>query len=217
MSRVEQAYRLIKQRILDNEYPPGFQALEQEMAEELGVSRTPVREALIRLKNEGLVDLAPRRGMRVVPLSPDDMKEIYEVLTGLESMAVELLARQAPSSDVLEPLVGAIDAMDRALENDDLEAWAKADERYHRALLELCGNQRLERMANTMRDQGHRARQISLRLRPKPWQSNIEHRAVVEAIRKGDWDQARETHYRHRLRTGQALLEILEMYRLPQL
>lgn len=217
MSRVEQAYRLIKQRILDNEYPPGFQALEQEMAEQLGVSRTPVREALIRLKNEGLVDLAPRRGMRVVPLSPDDMKEIYEVLTGLESMAVELLARKAPSSEELQPLVDAIDAMDRALEGDDLEAWAQADERYHRALLELCGNQRLRRMAYTMRDQGYRARQISLRLRPKPWQSNIEHRAVVDAVRRGDWEEARETHYRHRVRTGRALIEILEKYRLPQL
>ena len=65
-SLVERAYAEIKRRIFSNEYPPGFQALEQEVASQLGMSRTPVREALIRLENERLVELVPRRGMRVV-------------------------------------------------------------------------------------------------------------------------------------------------------
>ena len=69
-SLVDQAYREIKQRLMGNLYPPNLQILEQDLAVQLGMSRTPVREALIRLEREGLVEIIPRRGMRVVPISP---------------------------------------------------------------------------------------------------------------------------------------------------
>jgi len=93
---VTQAYAELKRRILDHEYPAGHQATEPDVAADLGMSRTPVREALIRLAQEGLVEVVPRRGMRVVPLSPADMQEIYEVLTALESEAAGLAARPRP-------------------------------------------------------------------------------------------------------------------------
>ncbi|MEM7503323.1 MAG: GntR family transcriptional regulator [Pseudomonadota bacterium] len=216
-SLVELAYEQIKRRILDNEYVPGFQALENEIAEQLGVSRTPVREALIRLQHEGLVKLIPRRGMRVVPVVAADMQEIYEVLTALESMAAELLAKQKPDRALLEPLRSATADMESALAEDDLDAWAAADERYHRCLIDLCGNQRLATMANTVRDQGHRARMVTLRLRDKPSASISEHQGVLQAIERGDWEAARELHYQHRKRASVELTRILEKYRLPHL
>lgn len=216
-SLVEHAYEQIKRRILDNEYVPGFQALENEIAEQLGVSRTPVREALIRLQHEGLVRLIPRRGMQVVPVVADDMQEIYEVLTALESMAAELLARKKPDAETLEPMRSATADMEQALAADDLEAWAAADERYHRSLIDLCGNRRLATMANTVRDQGHRARMVTLRLREKPVASIDEHQQVLDAIEQGDWKTARNVHYQHRKRASVELTKILEKYRLPQL
>lgn len=216
-SRVYGAYRQIKDRILNNVYSPGFQALELELARDLGMSRTPVREALILLANEGLIEVIPRRGMRVVPLSQGDMQEIYQVLTALETMAVELTARRLPSDPDLTPMREALDDMDRALEADELEAWAEADERYHRSILDLCDNTRLATMAGAVMDQGRRARMITLRLRPKPWQSNIEHRAVFDAIRRGDPEAARETHYRHRLRASELIMAVLQQYRLSTL
>ena len=216
-SLVEQAYGEIKQRILDNQYHPGYQALENEVAEDLGMSRTPVREALIRLKHEGLVELIPRRGMRVVPVVADDMKEIYDVLTSLESMAAELLARRRPDASTLEPMKKATHDMEKALADDDLDAWAEADERFHRALIDLCGNGRLASMANTVRDQGHRARMVTLRLRDKPLASADEHHRVLKAIEAGDWQAARDVHYEHRKRASRELTRILEKYRLPQL
>ena len=216
-SLVDLAYGEVKKKILDNEYYPGFQALEQEIAQDLGVSRTPVREALIRLQHEGLVELIPRRGMRVVPVVASDMNEIYDVLTSLESMAAELLARQKPDAKTLEPMKVATRDMELALENDDLEAWAKADERYHRSLIDLCGNGRLANMANTVRDQGHRARMVTLRLRDKPVASIDEHQQVLEAIERGDWQTARDVHYQHRKRASVELTNILEKYKLPQL
>jgi DNA-binding GntR family transcriptional regulator len=216
-SLVDKAYRAIKQRILDNSFPPGHQALEQEVAADLDMSRTPVREALIRLEKEGLVELVPRRGMRVVPLSPADVKDIYEVLTCLEAMAADLLARRGVEPKELEPMERAVRQMDRSLEADDLEAWAAADEEFHRTLLELCGNRRLADMAFAVWEQVHRARFVTLRLRPKPWQSNSDHRAVLDAVRRGDWREARELHDRHRRRAGEEITGILEQYRLTAL
>lgn len=216
-SLVLRAYQDIKQGILANRYPPLLQLLEQELAEALGMSRTPVREALIRLENEGLVEIIPRRGVRIVPLSPDDMKEIYQVLTGLEVTAVGLLAERRLAKAELAALEDSAAAMDAALAADDLDAWAEADDRFHRGLLDGCGNRRLAGMAFTLWDQVRRARAVTLRLRPKPSRSTKEHRAVLRAIRRGDVEAARELHRRHRADAGKMLVELLEHHRLGYL
>ena len=215
-SLVETAYRQIRSRILDNAWPPGHQVLEQALALELGMSRTPVREALIRLQNEGLVEVVPRHGMRVLPVSAADMKEIYEILTSLEAMAAELVALKRPAPAELAPLERASRDMERALKKNDLDAWAEADERYHRHLIELCGNRRLATVVYNYWDRAHRARMFTLRLRPKPLDSTAEHLAVVDAIRRGDAVAARELHRQHRERGSRELLAILDRYRLSQ-
>lgn len=217
MSLVDQAYKSIKKRILRNEYGPRYQALEQEIATDLGMSRTPVREALIKLENEGLVQCIPRRGMRVVPLSAEDMREIYQVLSSLETMAVDLLARKKPSRDDLAPLQHALDAMDQALDVENVSAWAEADERFHRSLFEHCGNRRLADIANTVFDQVHRARWLVHRLRPTLRQSTERSRMVVEAVLEGDWSTAREIHYNHRLEAAEVITQILEQDQFPEL
>jgi DNA-binding GntR family transcriptional regulator len=213
---VEAAYRQIRSRILDNAWLPGHHALEQALALELGMSRTPVREALIRLQNEGLVEVVPRHGMRVLPVSAADMKEIYEILTSLEAMAAELVALKRPAPAELAALEKASRDMEKALKKDDLDAWAEADERYHRQLIELCGNRRLAAVVYNYWDRAHRARMFTLRLRPKPVNSTHEHLAVVEAIRRGDSVAARELHRAHRERGSRELLEILSRYRVSQ-
>jgi DNA-binding GntR family transcriptional regulator len=216
-THVSAAYETIKDGILGNEYPPGYQVLEADLAEALGMSRTPIREAIVRLENEGLVEIIPRQGMRVVSLSASDMKEIYEVLTALETMAVDLLARRNLTEMDLVPLEAALTEMDKALENDNLDAWAEADSRFHFSLIELCGNARLATMVHQVSDQAHRARMITRRLRPKPTKSNVEHRAVLDAIRRGDWEGARQIHYDHRMRASETLLSVLEHYGLTHL
>ena len=216
-SRVEQAYLEIKRRIMGNVYPPNLRVLEQDLAHQLGVSRTPVREALIRLENEGLVEVQPRRGMRVVPISPDDMRDVYEVLMCLEPQAAERLAERRPSRAELAPLIGAVEDMERTLASDDLDSWAEADERFHRLLLELAGNSRLTAMALTVFDQVHRARMVTLRIRPMPQQSNIDHRALVEAILEGDGRKAAGIHRDHRRRAMLLLTELLKRYNLSEL
>ncbi|MCU0805372.1 MAG: GntR family transcriptional regulator [Burkholderiales bacterium] len=216
-SLVEQAYSTIRARILDNVYPPGYQALEQGLAEELGISRTPVREALIRLSQEGLVDVVPRHGMRVLPVSPVDMSEIYEILTALEGLAAELVASRRPAESDIAPLVQATRDMEKALKGDDLEGWAAADERFHRHLVDLSGNRLLAEVVGSYWDRAHRARMFTLRLRPKPVNSTREHMALVDRIRAGDARGALEANRAHRGRASRELLEIFERYRLSQL
>jgi len=217
VSRVEEAYAAIRRRILDNIYPPGHRALEADLAADLAISRTPVREALIRLAHEGLVEVIPRHGMRVLPVSPVDMSEIYVVLTALESAAAEILALRRPSEAELTPLVDATGDMTRALAADDLGAWAAADERFHRHLLELAGNRTLIDAVARLADRAHRARMFTLRLRPKPVNSTQEHMAMLERIREGDARGAVEVNRAHRQRASIELLAIFERYRLQQM
>ena len=211
------AYAKIKQRILDNEYAPGVAVLEQVLADDLGVSRTPVREALVRLMQEGLVEVVPRHGMRVLPLSPRDMSEIYQIMIGLELMATELLAQRKPSKQEIKPLVAACRDMEQALNRDDLNEWAKADERFHRSLVQLCGNKRLASMVMSVWEQSHRARMFTLRLRPKPVDSTREHREVVDAILSGDVGRARELYRAHRESASNRMLAIIKQYGLKSL
>src|SRR5688500_3086161 len=119
-SRVDQAYAEIRRRILDNYYAPGHQVLEQELALELGMSRTPVREALVRLQNERFVQLIPRHGMRVVPLSMQDLREVYEVLTSLELTAIERLARAELDDGMVATIEKTLDEMDLAVKKKDV-------------------------------------------------------------------------------------------------
>ena len=211
---VEQAYQLIRQRILDNVYPAGYRALEREFAEELQQSRTPVREALLRLQAEGLLELIPRHGARVLPVSAEDMREIYEVLAALESMAAEIVTRRRPTAAELRPLSEASRDMTAALRNDDLDAWARADERFHLQLLELAGNAVLIQIVQHLWDRAHRARMVTLRLRPKPVHSTREHNAIVEAIRAGDPAATVRLYRAHRQRASVELLAILDKGRI---
>jgi DNA-binding GntR family transcriptional regulator len=213
----EAAYEAIRANVLDNRWAPGFQATEQEIADQLNMSRTPVREALMRLQQERLVEVVPRHGMRVLPVSPVDMKEIYEVLTSLESTAAELAAARSLGREELRGLEESSAAMDEALKRNDLDAWAKADEAFHALLLDLCGNQLLKQMVLKTWDRAHRARMVTLRLRPKPVNSTREHRALVKAIRQGDPATAREVQRAHRERAGKELLALLQSLGLHRL
>lgn len=209
---VARAHDEIKRRIMANRLGPGQQVLEQDLAAELGMSRTPLREALIRLEQEGLVEVLPRRGMRVLPISLRDMAEIYELLTALEARAAERLAERKPTARQVAPLARAVARMDAALETGNLKAWAHADDAFHRNLVTLAGNRRLAEMARTLFDQAQRARMATLHLRPWPKQSNKDHRALLRAILRGDARKAGEIHTRHRRRAGAMLLAMLKRH-----
>ena len=91
-SLVDDAYAAMKEAIRESTFPPGYQASAQEIALRLGMSRTPVHEASLKLQEEGLVRIVPKRGIVICALAPDDIREIYDVIIAIEGRAAELVA-----------------------------------------------------------------------------------------------------------------------------
>lgn len=216
ISYPEIAYREIKRRIQENELAAGFQATENQISELLNMSRTPVREALLRLESDGLIELTPRHGMKVLPVSPEDMREIYQILAVLEASAAETVAAEGLEKARLDALEHAVSDMDTALADDDLDGWAEADDRFHNILVQSCGNRRLADVVDTYLGQTRRVRTLTLRLRPKPMDSNIAHAAVVDAIKRRDPEAAWEIHSKHRREAGEMLVSLFESIGLKQ-
>ena len=217
ISYAERAYREIRRLILNSEMPAGTHVLEKELSVLLEMSRTPIHEAMIRLAEEGMVEIKPRHGMRVLPVSADDMQEIYQILTALESEAAEEIAREGVADEAMKAMRQAVDDMDAALKSDDLLAWAQSDDHFHRLLMENCPNRRLRALVSQFLAQSHRVRMLTLRLRPKPVGSNEDHEALLDAIERRDADAARQIHREHRFRNGRMLVGLLRDYGLTQL
>jgi DNA-binding GntR family transcriptional regulator len=217
--RAEAAYRYLRNAILSNALPAGFQAAENEIAAQLGMSRTPVHEAMARLQEEGFVQILPRKGILVRALTPADLLEIYDVLIALEGAAAELLAGERGDAlgSTLAELQVSTDAMDAALRVSDLDAWRAADERFHDALVAGCGNGRIKRMSATVAGQSHRARRLTLHLRPTPVNSAAEHRSIIDAIRSGDVAAAGEAARSHRRHARGQLVPILKRINFQRL
>lgn len=216
---MEDAYGALKEAIRNNVFPPGFQGSEQEMAVRLGMSRTPVHEAIIRLQEDGLVRVLSKRGVMVCPLAPEDVREIYDVTIAIESMAAELLAGlpDAERELVTEELVEATTRMETALQENDLLAWAAADDLFHRTLVERCGNGRIRRIAQTVADQAHRARMLTLKLRSKPTGSVASHRRIIGAIQKGKVAEAHRYAREHRVRARDELIPLIVSFGIKHL
>ena len=215
-SQTQRATTMLRDMIVSNQLPAGASYLESELAEMLGMSRTPVREAAMVLETQGLVEVRPRRGIRILPLSPQDMREIYQILTELEGLAAEQAAARKLTRSEERAVEKSLSEMEAALEADDREAWAAADKRFHQLLLTLSGNRRLEALVESYNDQVHRARMLTVRLRPSPVKSNRDHRALFEAIKAGDTRRARALHTAHRKEAMKLIIELLQKHGFHQ-
>lgn len=205
----ERAYHDLKYRILEGRLPPGTSLLETEVANLLSMSRTPVREALIKLEEEGLVDVRPRHGITVRALSPEELEEICEVFSTLEVKAAQLLARRGLSDEEYARLDNLLNQMERATQKPDIDRWSQLDNAFHSEIVALCGNARLQSMLRQLWDQQYRVRTAIAPLRPLPVDSDKEHRAILDAIRKGDEAEAARCHQFHRERADREALALL--------
>ena len=215
-SNTQRAVTQLRALIFDGELAPGSDHLESELAARLGMSRTPVREAVLTLAAQGLLEVRPRKGVRVAAISATDMNEIYEVLTELESLAAARAAMARPDAQALAGLRAAQTVMEDALATNDREAWAAGDDAFHTELVRLGGNLRVQTIVATMSDQVRRARAVTLHMRPLPLQSNADHRAVLDAIARGDAIGARACHRAHRSTARAALTRLLQDHRMRQ-
>lgn len=218
-SQTDTAYARLKRMIIFGEIGPADQIDANKLVGVLGVGRTPVREALLRLQIEGIIRIVPKRGVQIVMLSADDITEIYQVISAVEIEAVRLLTMTKPSMDQLGRLVDAADRMVSAAKTDEREEWVLADEDFHRTLLELNPNQRLRDVGLLHRDLAQRAHFVALRLlRPEQLKkSSRQHRKLIELIMTGDAAAVVASHQDQRDRGAKMLVDTLRQYRLTQL
>ncbi|GAB5097252.1 GntR family transcriptional regulator [Caballeronia sp. HLA56] len=212
----ELAYAELRRRIIESELTPGSYMLEQELGLMLGFSRTPIREAAIRLQGEGLVQIVPRHGIRIVPTSISDIRNIYQVLISLESTAASLIASNKGVD--ITPLVTACEAMSAAYERGDMLAWAAADEVFHETLVALSGNARLQSVVMNCRDQVHRVRRFTQMVKPhpQPVKSVQEHYGIIDAIQCGDAAKASALYRAHRERGWRDQTSVLQQFGIQQ-
>ncbi len=209
LSQTQRAIVQLREMVISNKLLPGSNHLEAELAELLGMSRTPIREAAIILEGQGLVEVKPRRGIRVLPVSTTDLEEIYAILTELESLSAWQVASRGMVREDLEELNDCVDEMEDAISKGDRIRWAQADDMFHRKLASLSGNKRLESIVATYSDQVHRARMLTLHIRPAPHSSIARQRELLQAMEVGDADRARELHRRHRLEAKKEMIELI--------
>jgi len=202
------AYLALRWAIRDLHLEPRRMLCEREVVEALGMSRTPVHEALVRLENEGWVRLVPRHGFVVTPLVADDLQQLYEVVEGLEGVAVALSTVRS-RAEGLEELDRLIAEQEEALEANDVVTWAELDAQFHRHIVYLSGNTRLGEILDNQDDQLYRARLYTINLRPKPMRSVEEHRAIVAAMRERNAMIARELLEAHRRRGRDEILHVI--------
>ncbi|XYK79459.1 MAG: GntR family transcriptional regulator [Labrenzia sp.] len=215
-TRVNNAYEKLKTDILSGELAPGFQAPEPEIAARLEMSRTPVREALIRLEAEGLVSLIPRRGAKVLSIQLQDLTEVMEILAALEGLAAPILARLENKSDALAELECASTAALLARDQNDLNGWIDQDDRFHR-IIARYSNARLEREIGLNLDQIHRAVRVLTRMNGAPVEADADHRSLIEAFSGGNENAACEIAQAHRLNALQTLRSVFERSGVSQL
>lgn len=216
VSQAARVASILQGMITSNELPPGSNYLEAELGEMLGVSRTPIREAAVILASRGLVEIRPRHGIRVLPLTIADMVEIYDILIELEPLAAYKAAQKAYSEKELRGIHESLIQMEAALRKEDRKEWAAADDRFHQGLVSLSGSRRLMEVISMYSTQVHRVRLLTLYMRPLPHASNENHRALYDAIRNAQPERARDLHHEHRVESKGLLISLLEQNNLSR-
>lgn len=209
MAARDRAYHDLRYRILTGRLAPGTTLLETELAGLLSLSRTPVREAVIKLEEEGLVEVRPRHGVTVKALSLTDFGNILDVFSALEVRAIELAAARGLGAAEAQALTRMLQDMEAATAAGDIARWSDLDDEFHSQIVAHCGNARLQDAISAFWGQQYRARMIILPLRPLPVESDTEHRAILQAVIQGDRQRARNLHAAHRDRADTQQLELL--------
>lgn len=184
-------FNTLRQAILRGDLKPGERLMEIKLAKRLGVSRTPIREAIRMLELEGLVVMIPRRGAAVAQITKQDLEDVLEVRCSLEELAVELACTRITGNE-LENLNHALLDFENACDQNDVTALAEKDVIFHDIIFESTGNQRLIQLLNNLREQMYRYRLEYLKDESSHEKLLMEHRAIVEDIRNHDIAAARE-------------------------
>ena len=210
----ERAYREIKSLVLGNKLRGGEYVLEEDLASAVGMSRTPLRAALVQLQNENLITIVPRRGIRIVPITRSDIREIYTILECLEAEAARALAQREDRAALVRDLMAIVSKMRKALTAGDLAAWDRASDQFHKQLIASSGNERLSKLCANLLDQSQRVRSFTLHVRQLPVRATDAQAAMLRAINAGDAERAASIQIAHKRAWRDELEHILTRLQL---
>lgn len=188
----------LRSAIMYGSLAPGDQLGEVDLAARLGVSRGPLREAMQRLSQEGLLRSERHRGLFVRELTPDDVRDIYVARLAVERAACELVVR-GNRGEAVARLTPAVERLAEAAGTGDRDEMSDADQEFHRTLVSCSGNTRLERMAQTLLVETRMCLAAMQQAYPEPGELLEEHRRILDAIADGDEERLLELIEAHML------------------
>jgi len=201
-------FDVLMSAIMQGQLSPGERLLEVQLADEMGVSRTPVREAIRRLELEGFVVMVPRKGAYVAGLSIKDVEEVYEIRTVLETLAVHLAAQRMQPADYKQ-LDELAEKMCATWQEGNVDNWVSMDAAFHELLYKFSRNERLVAMMGNIMEQLSRYRIISLANVEVRHNSLSEHQELIEALKRHDSEAAGKAAAKHIENTKQTLINML--------
>lgn len=204
----EQVYVSLKSEILRCQLEPGTEISEAELAERFNVSKTPVREALAALRQEGLVRTFPRRGYQVTPITFGDMNEQFDLRIILEAGVAELACSRITDDDLVR-LRALADVAYEKNESPTIEKFIEANREFHMAIAKASGNSRLYDLLSRQIIELERFFYLGAQLRDVNQETNDEHREIVEALTRRDSKTARELMIQHNDVTRKGLFDVL--------
>lgn len=175
-------FNTLRRSILTGELKPGERLMEIHLADKLGVSRTPIREAIRKLELEGLVTMIPRRGAEVAQITEKHLRDVLEVRRALDALAVELACERITDAE-LESLKDACDNFEKETKQGNANRLARADVAFHDIILNASGNERLVQMISNLSQQMYRYRLEYVKDETSYERLIAEHVAIYEAIR----------------------------------
>lgn len=198
----------IRSAILEGTLKPGERLMEIKLADQLGVSRTPVREAIRKLELEGLVIMLPRRGAFVANMNKRDLIELLEVRTGLEGLAAYFAAGRISENGIMK-LEKSIEELEVAVKNNNITEMLRVDEEFHNIIFEGSGNNRLKSIMNSLWETVYRFRLKYMSDYSSAVNIVDEHRKILDAIKKGKATLAERLAKEHIEKAEQFMIEVL--------
>ncbi len=204
----EIVFESLREAIIGGVLKPGERMMEIQLAEEMGVSRTPVREAIRKLELEGFVVMIPRKGAYVAGISLKDINDVFEIRAALEGLAAGLAAERMTEEE-LEQMERLLVRKAEIIENNDLESIVEVDTDFHATLYKASRNERLIQILNNLREQIQRFRTTSLAVPGRMKDALEEHRKMVEALSERNVTLAQSLATEHIENAENVMLEAL--------
>lgn len=205
----EIVFESLREAIIGGVLKPGERMMEVQLAEEMGVSRTPVREAIRKLELEGFVIMVPRKGAYVAGISSKDVSEVFEIRAALEGLAASLAAERITDVEK-EELERVLVVKAASVQANDFASLIEKDTEFHEMIYRASRNERLMQIISNLREQINRFRMVSLAFPGRGKEALEEHKKIAEAIAERDYVLAQALAQEHISNAENALLEAMQ-------